>query len=157
MNCRTAILTIAAAGDLVPEEAAALASHLRSCARCRAEEEFASRITTVLAVDPGPVPARDFTARVLGRIQQAETAPGERVWMPLVPAAALVSAIGAAWLAFPLLPWREVMQALGSRALPPLTGPAALAPYAAILPALVVGSVALLTLAAREFVSFMRE
>ena len=77
--------------------------------------------------------------------------------MPLVPAAALLSAIGAAWLALPLLPWREVMQALSFRPLPPLTGPAALAPYASLLPALVVGSVALLAFAGREFASFMRE
>jgi hypothetical protein len=150
MNCRTAIHAIAvvSTGGFTPEDAAALASHLRNCARCRAEEEFSARITAVLAVDPEPGPASDFTARVLDRIRHAaEAAPG----------AALLSAIGAAWLAFPLLPWREMMQVLSSRPLPPLGGPAVLAPYASILPVLVLGSAALLAFAAREFVSFMRE
>ena len=160
MNCRTAIqiIALASTGDLTPEDAAALASHVRSCARCRAEEELASRITAALAVDQEPGPRSDFTARVLDRIRDvAEAAPAERVWMPLVPAAALLSAIGAAWLAFPVLPWREVMQALSLLSLPSLDSPPALAPYASILPALVLGSIALLAFAGREFVSFMRE
>ena len=103
MNCRTAIHAIAvvSTGGFTPEDAAALASHLRNCARCRAEEEFSARITAVLAVDPEPGPASDFTARVLDRIRHAaEAAPGERVWMPLVPAAALLAFAAREFVSF---------------------------------------------------------
>jgi anti-sigma factor RsiW len=157
MNCRTATQAIALAGDLAPEEAAALASHLLTCARCRAEQEIAALITAALETDREPLPSADFTAQVLDRIRDAEeTAPRERIWMPLVPAAALLSSIGAVWVTSALIPWRDTVQALGSHLLPPLSGPAAMGPLAPVLP-LVVASAGLVAFAAREFASFMRE
>jgi anti-sigma factor RsiW len=160
MNCRTAIqaIVLASTGDLTPEGAVALASHLQTCARCRSEEKFAALITAALATDLEPAPRGGFTGRVLDRIRDAKAAaPRERAWMSLVPAAALLSAMGAAWLAFPLIPWREIMSALISHPLPALSGPAAVAPYASILPALLVVTAGLVAFAAREFASFMRE
>ena len=158
MNCRSAIpaIALAATGDLAPESAVALATHLESCARCRAEEQLATLMTAVLATDSGPAPSAAFTDRVLDRIRDPDAAASRaRVWMPLVPAAALLSALGAAWLAFPLFPWREMASALSSHPLPALAGPAA--PYASILPLLLVVTTGLVAYAAREFVTFMRE
>lgn len=158
MNCRTATQAIALAstGDLAPEDAEALASHLLTCARCRSEKEIATLITAELETDREPAPAGDFTALVLDRIRDAEKiAPRERTWMPLVPAAALLSSIGALWLTSALIPWRDTVQALGSHLLPPLAGPA-MGPMAPMLP-LVVASAGLLAFAAREYASFMRE
>ena len=107
---------------------------------------------------PGTGSRGDFTGRVLDRIRDAKAAaPRERAWMSLVPAAALLCAMGAAWLAFPLIPWREMMSALSSHPLPALSGPPALAPYASILPAMLFVTAGLVAFAAREFASFMRE
>jgi anti-sigma factor RsiW len=160
MNCRAAIqaIVLASTGDLTLEGAVALASHLQNCARCRSEEKFAALITAALETNMEPAPRGDFTGRVLDRIRDANAAaPRERAWMSLVPAAALLSAMGAAWLASPLIPWREMMSALGSHPLPAFSGPAALAAYASILPTLLVVTGGLVAFAAREFASFMRE
>ena len=159
MNCQAAIraIALAATRDLTPEGAAALKSHLLTCARCRAESEIATLITAALATDREPAPGDDFTARVLDRIQATEEwVPRERTWMPLVPAAALLASIGALWVT-PSLPWREMMQALASHLLAPLAGPAVLDPTASMLLALAVASAGVLAFAAREFATFMRE
>jgi hypothetical protein len=160
MNCQTAIhaIVMASTGDLPPEGAEALGSHLLICARCRSEEKIAAVITAALKTDREPAPGADFTVHVLERIRDdGEAAPRERRWMPLIPAAALLSSIGAVWLTYPLIPWREMANALGSHLLPPLAGPAVLVPFSSILPAVLVLSAGLFAFAAREFATFMRE
>jgi len=160
MNCQTAIraIVLAATGDLAPEDAVALTSHLEHCARCRAEEKFADLLTAALATDLEPAPGAAFTDRVLDRIRHAEAAaPRARAWMPLVPAAALLSAIGAAWVAFPLIPWQEMASALSSHLLPSLAPSIVRTSYGAMFPALLVVTTGLAAFAAREFANFMRE
>jgi anti-sigma factor RsiW len=160
MNCQTAIRAIALAttGDLPPESAEVLASHLLICGRCRSEEKVAALITAALKTPREPAPAGDFTAQVLDRIRNAgETAPRERAWMPLVPAAALLLSIGAVWMTSFMTSWWETATALGSHLLLPFAGPAVPAPFAAIPLVLLVASVGALAFAAREFAAFMRE
>ena len=67
MTCETALRLIDSfVGDeLAPEDARALADHLRGCASCTAEMASASRLVELLATLPDVPPTPDFDERVL--------------------------------------------------------------------------------------------
>ena len=67
MTCETALRLIDSfVGDeLAPEDARALADHLRGCPACTAEMASASRVVELLATLPDVSPTPDFDERVL--------------------------------------------------------------------------------------------
>ncbi len=67
MTCETALRLIDSfVGDeLAPEDARALAAHLRGCPSCTAEMASASRLVELLATLPDVPPTPDFDERVL--------------------------------------------------------------------------------------------
>ncbi len=89
----TALLPLAAAGALEPDEAARVEQHLRECAACAAEAAEWRRLAEGLARMPSPRPSRALVARTLETIEEGLAARSERAWNR----AALGFAIAFAW------------------------------------------------------------
>lgn len=72
MNCHAtrAVLDLHAEGRLTPRREKAVATHLASCAGCRAE--------VLPAVAPAKAPAGDLKARLAAAMQAEREAPGPR-------------------------------------------------------------------------------
>ncbi len=89
----TALLPLAAAGALEPDEAARVEQHLRECAACAAEAAEWRRLAEGLARMPSPRPSRALVARTLETIEEGLAERSERAWNR----AALGFAIAFAW------------------------------------------------------------
>jgi anti-sigma factor RsiW len=89
----TALLPLAAAGALEPDEAERLELHLRECAACAAEAAEWRRLADALARMPWPRPSPALVARTVEAIEERLAERAERAWNR----AALGFAVAFAW------------------------------------------------------------
>jgi anti-sigma factor RsiW len=89
----TALLPLAAARALEPDEAARVDEHLRECAACAAEAAEWRRLAEELARMPSPRPSRALVSRTIEVIEERLAERWERAWNR----AALAFAVAFAW------------------------------------------------------------
>jgi anti-sigma factor RsiW len=105
------------------EEAARLQDHLAACELCQAEWEAMRRVSSLLETEPSLVPAADFTAGVVRRLQQRE-ARRRRVRSSIGVLAGSMGLWAFAAVALALLLvvlWQPLLRVLWADVLLPLT------------------------------------